>query len=176
MTYLGCGYVCMCGIHAWLLQGGKKATCCSGKISRIQHILIRCPQILFIHHCFSCNHHSQCGWQLTALSFSPSFAPPHQKKLFLLVRRKKNANASPCALFPRGQSGRGVNEWQSVLITRRGYLGLVCLISLNAFQFLMLPNCRLHRAGPFVIARQSSCIQWNSTRSPELCGRIYQRG
>lgn len=52
-------------------------------------------------------------------------------------------------------SGGGVNEWQSVLITRRGYLGLVRLISPNAFQFLMLPNCRLLRAGPLITAGHS---------------------
>lgn len=73
--------------------------------------------------------------------------------------RRKNANACLARLFLQGQSGRGVNEWQSVLITRRGYLGLVCLISPNVFQLLMLPNCRLHKAGLFIIARVS-CILW----------------
>lgn len=67
--------------------------------------------------------------------------------------RGKKCKCLPCALFLQGQSGRGVNEWQSVLITKRGYLVLVCLISPNAFQLLMLPNCRLHKAGPFIIAR-----------------------
>lgn len=120
------------------------------------------PKSLFSFAIVLHNHHSQSSWQLTALSFSLSFSAPHQKTQFLLAR-KKNANALPCALSLQGQNGRGVNEWQSVLITRRGYLGLVCLISPNAFQLLMLPNCRLHRAGPFITARPSSASQGTGT-------------
>lgn len=89
---------------------------------------------------------------------------------------KEKCKCLPCPLFLQGQNGRGVNEWQSVLISRRGYLGLAGLISPNAFQFLMLPNCRLHQAGPFIIARQSSASNETGTTSPELCGRIYQAG
>lgn len=111
---------------------------------------------------FSCAHHcfrqSPSPMKL-AINCFPSF---------------KNASARLLLPFLQGQSGRGVNEWQSVLITRRGYLGLVRLISRNAFYFLMLPNCRLHKAGPFIIARQSSASNESSTESPELCGRIHQ--
>ena len=105
----------------------------------IKRLLIRCLQILFFkRHCFPHNHRSQCCRRLTApsfsLSFSPSFAlsfsPPHQEKQFLLAKKKGQMQMWGCSRS--GQNGRSVNEWQSILITRRGYSGSVCLISSNA--------------------------------------------
>lgn len=139
-------FVCICGREKQ--HASRKIGCVQYQSHSRQ--MPRNP--FFSYTIVSHNHHSHCSWQLTALSFSLSFSPPHQEKPFLLARRDANA----CSLFLQGQNGRGVNEWQSVLITRRGYLGLVCLISANAFQFLMLPNCRLHQEGPFIMARQSS--------------------
>lgn len=84
-------------------------------------------------------------------------------------RREKKKIQVLCLLlsFLRGQSGRSVNEWQTVLITRRGYLGSLRLISPNAFRFLMRPNCRLHKAGPFIKARQPPASNESRARSPE---------
>lgn len=132
------------------------------------------PQKLpFIHHCFT---KSPLLVQLAIDCFLILLFILSTSSKESVSAGKKKCKCLSCALFLQGQNGRGVNEWQSVLITRRGYLGLDCLISPNAFQFLMLPNCRLLQAGPFIIAGHSSASDETGTYSPELCGRIYQGG
>lgn len=129
------------------------------------------PQKLpFIHHCFT---KSPLLVQLAIDCFLILLFILSTSSKESVSAGKKKCKCLSCALFLQGQNGRGVNEWQSVLITRRGYLGLDCLISPNAFQFLMLPNCRLLQAGPFIIAGQHPMKQAHTLQSSVV---VYIKG